>query len=49
MLTNPQETVDLVTFTEQILKGKLHFFCSAIRRVAIMFFELVVVKIMIMI
>ena len=28
MLTNPQETVDLVTFTEEILKGKLHFLCS---------------------
>ena len=25
---NPQETVDLVTFTEDILNGKLHFLCS---------------------
>ena len=23
-----QETVDLVTFTEEILNGKLHFLCS---------------------
>ena len=23
-----QETADLVTFTEQILNGKLHFWCS---------------------
>ena len=28
MLPNLQETVDLVTFTEEILKGKLHFLCS---------------------
>ena len=25
MLPNPQKTVDLVTFTEEILNGKLHF------------------------
>ena len=25
---NPQETADLVTFTEKILNGKLHFLCS---------------------
>ena len=24
----PQETADLVTFTKEILKGKLHFLCS---------------------
>ena len=30
MRPNPQETADLVTFTEQILNGKLHFLCSAI-------------------
>ena len=29
MRPNPQETADLVTFTEKILKGKLHFLCSA--------------------
>ena len=25
-----QETADLVTFTEEILNGKLHFLCSVI-------------------
>ena len=28
MSPNPQETADLVTFTEEILNRKLHFFCS---------------------
>ena len=28
MLPNPQFHVDLVTFTEEILIGKLHFLCS---------------------
>ena len=28
MWPNPQETADLVTFTEKILNGKLHFLCS---------------------
>ena len=28
MWPNPQETADLVTFTEEILNGKPHFFCS---------------------
>ena len=28
MRPNPQETVDLVTFTEEILNGKLHFLRS---------------------
>ena len=28
MWPNPQETEDLVTFTEEILNGKLHFLCS---------------------
>ena len=28
MLPNPQKTADLVTFTEDILNGKLHFLCS---------------------
>ena len=28
MRPNPQETVDLVTFTEKILNGNLHFLCS---------------------
>ena len=30
MWPNPEETVDLVTFTEEILNGKFHFLCSAI-------------------
>ena len=29
MWPNPQEIADLVTFTEEILNGKLHFLCSA--------------------
>ena len=28
MWLDPQETVDLVTFTEEICNGKLHFLCS---------------------
>ena len=28
MLPNPLETADLLTFTEEILNGKLHFLCS---------------------
>ena len=28
MQLNPQEVADLVTFTEEILNGKLHFLCS---------------------
>ena len=28
MLANPQFSADLVTFTEEIFNGKLHFFCS---------------------
>ena len=28
MWPNPQETVDLVTFTEEIFNRKLHFLCS---------------------
>ena len=28
MSTNLQETADLVTFTEEILNGKLYFLCS---------------------
>ena len=29
---DPQETADLITFTEEILNGKLHFLCSDIWR-----------------
>ena len=28
MLPNPQEAADFVTFTEEVLNGKLHFLCS---------------------
>ena len=28
MWPNPQETADLVAFSEEILNGKLHFLCS---------------------
>ena len=28
MWPNPQETADLVTFTREIINGKLHFLCS---------------------
>ena len=28
MWPNPQETADLVTFTEEILNGKLYFLCG---------------------
>ena len=30
MWPNPQEIMDLVIFTEEILNGKLHFLCSAL-------------------
>ena len=30
MSPNPQETADLVTFTEEILNGKLHF-CAVLQ------------------
>ena len=30
MRTNLQETVDLVTLTEETLNAKLHFLCSAL-------------------
>ena len=31
MRSNLQETADLVTFTEEILNGKLHFLCSDLK------------------
>ena len=31
MWPNPQKTADLVTFTEEILNGKLYFLCSVNR------------------
>ena len=30
MLPNPHEAADLVTFTEEMLNGKLHFLCSVL-------------------
>ena len=30
MRPDPQETADLVTFTEEIFNGKLHFLCSVL-------------------
>ena len=35
ILSNSQETADLVTFTEEILNKKLHFLCSAIRKLCL--------------
>ena len=37
MWPNPQETVDLVTFTEEILNEKFHFFvqCESTNRFSI--------------
>ena len=32
MCSNPQETADLVTFTEEILNGKFHFLCNGWER-----------------
>ena len=31
MWPNPPETTDLVTFTQEVLNGKLHFLCSGTR------------------
>ena len=33
MWPNPLETADLVTFTEEILNGKLHFLCNVSNQV----------------
>ena len=33
MWPNPQETADLVTFTEEILNAKMYFLCSVSRRI----------------
>ena len=30
MWPNPQETADMVTFTEDVPNGKLHFLCSGV-------------------
>ena len=39
-VTNLQETADLVTFLEQILNGKLHFFCSVVYNCSRNFYHL---------
>ena len=39
MWPNPQEAVDFVTFTEEILNGKLHFSCSANSRISELTFD----------
>ena len=31
MRVNPQETADLVTFTGEVVNGKLNFFCSVLQ------------------
>ena len=33
MWPNPEFPADLVTFTEEILNGKVHFLCNAERRI----------------
>ena len=33
MVPNPQSPVDLDTFTEEILNGKLHFLCSVLLKI----------------
>ena len=37
MWPSPMETVDLVTFTEEILTGKLHFFVKGLVFVSLIF------------
>ena len=37
MSPNPQETADLVKFTEEILNGKLHFLYSVFHGVLVLF------------
>ena len=39
MWPNPQETADLVTFTEETLNEKLHFSCGAVYKVETKFFQ----------
>ena len=41
MWSNPQATADLVTFTEEVLNGKLHFLCSV--KVIVMWTYLILV------
>ena len=36
MLQNPQLLADFVTFTEEILHGKLHFLCSVLVNITLL-------------
>ena len=45
MWPNPLETVDLVTFTEEILNGKLHFLYSAVSLQMYMFHSSFIVSV----
>ena len=39
MWPNPQETVDLVTLTEEILNGKIHFFGVVVFHRGVMIYD----------
>ena len=39
MRPNPQKTADLVTFTEEILNGKLYFLCSVYSDTVALFYS----------
>ena len=39
MCANSRETADLVTFTAEILNGKLHFFVQSPAKKVVAFFE----------
>ena len=45
MWPNPQETPDLITFTEEILNGKLYFLCSIFKAMTEIFAKYLTVKI----
>ena len=45
MWPNPQQTVDLLTFTKEILKGKLYFLYNSELRQSIPFLETAEIKI----
>ena len=42
MWPNPQKTADLVTFTEEILNGKLHFLRSVVNETKICEFNIII-------
>ena len=45
MWPNPQETVYLATFTEEILNGKLHFLCSDMWEYSHIFYAVNIMKV----